>query len=46
MNVYAAIEGSRRGLIDRAIEIDSAMICRTTRFIRLAIRWLWKEAGR
>lgn len=46
MNVHAAIEGSRRGLIERAIEIDSAMMCKTTKFIRRAIRWLWKEARR
>ena len=46
MNVHAAIEGSRRGLIERAIEIDSAMVCNTTKFTRLAIRWLWKEAMR
>ena len=44
MNVHAAIEGSRRGLIERAIEIDSAMMGKNTEFIRLGIRWLWKEA--
>ena len=46
MNAHVVKEGSRRGLIERAIEIDSAMMYRTTKFIRLAIRWLWKEAMR
>ena len=38
MNAHIVKEGSRRGLIERAIEIDSAMMRKTMKFIRLGIR--------
>jgi len=46
MNARAALEGKRRGLLLRALEIDQAMMRRTSAHITNGIGWIRNQIRR